>query len=476
MRHSYTSESAIEFFNRRRPSREERRATGESLRLRVPLEAHAELPSLTGRPDSLQILRGQESQRAPELLPLRYQRMSASPFAYLRGAAAVMARDLSESPHSGITVQLCGDAHLANFGMFASQERNLVFDLNDFDETLPGPFEWDVKRLAASFAVAARDNEFDETQVRAAAAMVAKSYRQWMAEFSQRNTLDVWFARVDVDWMLAQLGSSSIRKALVKASTKARKKTVDSAVLKLTEVVDSQRQFRTDPPLLTPIHGDEFTNVVHTLAPVYADYVSTLAPDRAALLARYSFTDFALKVVGVGSVGTRAYVLLLESGDGEPIILQGKQAGASVLEPYAGATEYANYGQRVVAGQRLMQSTGDPFLGWCHGTEQVPYDFYFRQLWDMKGSIDATLLDPHGLRVYARICGAVLARAHARAGDASLITGYLGEGKEFDTAIASYALGYADLTALDYAQLLQAELPTPSGETLGEPGAVKLNE
>jgi len=458
-----TDDSAIDFFNRRRPSREERRRTGESLRKNVPLESLAIVPSLDERRDALTLVREQEVGRVSELLQLRYQRMTTDPFAYLRGAAAVMASDLSLRPNSGITVQLCGDAHLANFGMYASQERNLVFDINDFDETNPGPFEWDVKRLAASFAVAARGNGFSEDQQRAAARRVAKSYREWMLAFNERDTLDVWFAKVDVDWMVSQLKKSDIRNAFAKASDKARRKNVDSAVTKLTEVVDGSRRFLNDPPLLDRITGDEFENIVELLAPVYADYVSTLQLDRAALLARYSFVDFAFKVVGVGSVGTRAYVLLLESGDGEPIVLQGKQASASVLERYLGESMFENHGERVVQGTRLMQASSDPFLGWCHGGDAAPYDFYFRQLWDMKGKIDATLLQPDGLNIYAMICGAVLARAHARAGDASMITGYLGSDKAFDHAISEYALAYADITEHDFAQLVSSDLHTDSG-------------
>jgi hypothetical protein len=290
---------------------------------------------------------------------------------------------------------------------------------------------------------------------------VGQSYREWMQAFSERETLDVWYTRVDVEWMVSQLKKSDIRRALVKASDKAKRKNSDSAILKLTEVVDGKRQFLSDPPILTPVADGEFGTVVEVLAPVFADYVSTLQSDRAALVGRYSFVDFAFKVVGVGSVGTRAYVILLESGDGEPMVLQAKQAGASVLEPYAGESEYANSGERVVAGQRMMQSASDPFLGWCHGGPSAPYDFYFRQLWDMKGSIDATLLDEHGLRVYGQICGAVLARAHARAGDASIISGYLGDTSEFDAAIAAFAVSYADITEVDHAALVATGL----GET-----------
>jgi uncharacterized protein (DUF2252 family) len=382
--------------------------------------------------------------------------MSQNPFAYLRGAAAVMAHDLSLQPNSGIEVQLCGDAHLANFGMFASQERSLVFDLNDFDETAPGPFEWDVKRLAASFALAARNNGLSRDEQFTACQISAQSYREWMSAFSERKTLDLWFAKVDVKWMMSQMKNSDIRSMFEKASNKAKKKTVDSAVNKLTEVVDGQRRFRADPPLLTPIDDAAVGTVVEALAPVFTDYIKTLQPDRAILLSRYSFKHLAFKVVGVGSVGTRAYVMLLESGDGEPLILQAKQASASVLEPYVGESVFSNSGERVVVGTRLMQATGDPFLGWCHGGATTPHDFYFRQLWDMKGSIDVAKLDVEGINSYARICGAVLARAHARAGDASFITGYLGTSKTFDKAIAEYALGYADISEHDHQQLITA--------------------
>ena len=456
---NFGAQAAIEFFSRPRPTREQRRVLGEHRREQVPLESHAVLPAPHERIDALGILRGQEADREQSLVPLRYERMSQNPFAYLRGAAAVMAHDLSLLPNSGIEVQLCGDAHLANFGMFASQERSLVFDLNDFDETAPGPFEWDVKRLAASFALAARSNGLSKEEQFTACKISAQSYREWMAAFSERKTLDLWFAQVDVEWMMSQMTNPDIRSMFEKASNKAKKKTVDSAVNKLTEVVDGQRRFRADPPLLTPIDDAAVGTVVEALAPVFTDYIRTLQPDRAILLSRYSFKHLAFKVVGVGSVGTRAYVMLLESGDGEPLILQAKQAGASVLEPYVGESVFSNSGERVVVGTRLMQATGDPFLGWCHGGAATPHDFYFRQLWDMKGSIDVAKLDVDGINSYARICGAVLARAHARAGDASFITGYLGTTKVFDNAIAEYALGYADISEQDH-QLLLTDLAT----------------
>lgn len=458
-----TPEQALELFDRRRPPRDERRRLGAAKREAVSHAALAEVPGV--RRDSLQILTDQEADRVADRVPLRYERMSASPFAYLRGAAAVMASDLSLTPNTGLTVQLCGDAHLANFGMFASGERDLVFDLNDFDETHPGPFEWDVKRLVASFVVAARDIGASAHEQRAVALRAAKSYRVWMGQLSEQDTLDVWFAKVEVDWVIEQAKKPEMRKLLLRASDKARSKTVDSAVAKLTEVVGGTRQFVHDPPTLLRVTGQDREDLVERLAPVYADYVSTLPLDRAGLLAKYSFVDFAIKIVGVGSVGTRAFVMLLQSGDGEPLILQAKQAGPSVFEQYTQPSQFPNSGQRVVEGARLLQASGDPFLGWCHGGARTPYDFYFRQLWDMKGGIDAAKLSAEGLTSYAKLCGAVLARAHARVGDASLIAGYLGADRSFDEAMADFAERYADLTELDHAQLVSsAESTTQSPE------------
>ena len=446
------------FFTSRRRSREHRVADGHARRAAVPLASHATPPPIADRPDALQILRSQESTREPALIPLRYARMAESPFAYLRGAAAVMASDLSRVPRTDLKVQLCGDAHLANFGMFASAERSLMFDMNDFDESLPGSFDWDVKRLAVSMAVAAQSNGLKDKDARKAARVAATSYRVTMAKLSGMRTMDVWNARLDVDTLLAHLTKTSLRKATIKASDKSRRSTTDSALLKLTEVVDGKRRFRSDPPILTPVPEHEFEDVVDRFGPVYEEYLRTLQADRIALLAKYSFVDIAHKVVGVGSVGTRAIVLLLESGDGEPMLLQVKQANASVLEPYLGTSQFDNAGKRVVVGQRVMQAAGDPFLGWTRGSANTPHDFYVRQLKDMKGSIDVTLLDKEGLIGYGQVCGAVLARAHGRAGDASIITGYLGESTEFDEAVADFSLAYARINADDHAELVASIL------------------
>ena len=442
------------FFTHPRRTRAEREAEGRARREAVPLASHAEVPSLSSRPDPLAILRSQESVREPALVPLRYERMSADPFAFLRGAAAVMASDLSRVPTSGINVQLCGDAHLANFGMFASAERSLVFDMNDFDESHPGPFDWDVKRLAASFAVAAQANGLKEKDARKAARSAASWYAHTMADLSTMRTMDVWNARLDVDALVQQLAKTTLRKATLKASAKSKRSTTDTALLKLTEVVDGRRRFLNQPPILMPVPDDQREEVIARFAKVYENYLVTLQADRIALLTKFSFIDLAHKVVGVGSVGTRALVVLLESGDGEPLLLQVKQANASVLEPYLGASAFDNHGKRVVVGQRVMQVTGDPFLGWTKGSSRSQGDFYVRQLKDMKGSVEVTLLDKEGLISYAQVCGAVLARAHARAGDPSTITGYLGDGPEFAEAVAEFAMGYARITSDDHAALV----------------------
>ncbi len=446
-----SSEAEVDaFFTTRRPSRKARRQQGRALRAERPLEALAQLPATSDRSDPMSLLTQQESDRIASLIDLRHERMGADPFAFLRGAAVIMADDLSRTPASGITVQLCGDAHAGNFGMFASPERELVFDLNDFDETLPGPFEWDVKRLAASIVVASQANEHKHKQVRKACVRAVRSYRETMARLAAMPTMDLWYTRLDFDDLLSSVRQTALGKTVEKAGRKAHKRSGDSAVAKLTEVVDGSRRFRLDPPVLVPVPDDDRPRVEHELAQIYAQYLASLPADRIALLSRFSFMDIAHKVVGVGSVGTRAIVVLVESGDGEPLILQVKQAGASVLEPYLGPSRFNESGQRVVVGQRVMQAVGDPFLGWCHSTGADPLDFYVRQLRDMKGSIETVGLTPRALQVYAKICGAVLARAHARGGSPSLIAGYLGDDEAFEQAITEFAIGYSSLNMHDY--------------------------
>jgi uncharacterized protein (DUF2252 family) len=444
------------FFTTRRPDRERREQLGRARRAEVPLSALATTPPPEDRPDALGILRGQESVREPALVPLRYERMSTDPFAYLRGAAAVMASDLSRVPTSDLRVQLCGDAHIANFGMFASAERSLVFDVNDFDETLSGPFDWDVRRLAASVAVAARAKGASDKKARKAAKAAAGSYRKVNAYLSQMRRMDLWNTRIDVDWMVAQLGTSDLARLMGKASAKSRSSTSDTALVKLTETVDGQRRFRSQPPLLIRLPEEARDGIIHELAPRYGEYLATLQADRLALLAHFSFVDLAHKVVGVGSVGTHALVMLLESGDGEPLLLQIKQANASVLEPYLGASRFDNSGKRVVVGQRVMQAAGDPFLGWMRGAGDAHGDYYVRQLRDLKGSVDVARLDLEGLADYGAVCAAILSRAHSRVGDSSMIAGYLGDNEEFEEAIAEFAVAYANITDADHAALVGA--------------------
>lgn len=444
-------------FGQRRPTREERQARGREIREQVPLASLATVPQAADRSAPLRILHTQDADRDQQLVPLRYERMAADPFAFLRGSAAVMAADLHLLPTSGISVQLCGDAHVANFGLFASAERTQVFDVNDFDETLPGPFDWDVRRLAASAAVAAQVAGHGDKAALRAAKEAGWRYREAMAKLSRMSTLDAWFVTLDLDSLTTALEGSPIEDELTRQGRKAEKRTGDSAAAKLTEVVDGQRRFRSDPPLLVPLIEADPDGALRRLAPVYEEYLATLEPDRAALFAHYSFVDLAQKVVGVGSVGTRAGVMLLESGDGEPILLQVKQALASVLEPYLGASAFENHAQRVVVGQRLMQATGDPFLGWVRGGLEGHRDFYLRQLHDMKGGIDTARLSKKAMVEYAGLCGAALARAHGRVGDPSLVTGYLGETEEFDEAMADFAMGYAAITAADHTALAAAQ-------------------
>lgn len=444
-----------------RPDRAARHAAGLDRRREYPLEAHAALPQPDERRDANALLQEQDQGREPGLVPLRYERMGASPFAYLRGAAAVMASDLSLLPNTGISTQLCGDAHLANFGLFATAERRLIFDLNDFDETLPGPFEWDVKRLAASTLVAGRDLGLSGKQSRRAVRAGVRAYRETMAHLSTLSTMAAWTARVDAEVLTRRLRRTGLGKAVVKATASSQGRTSQTAALKLTEVVDGRRRFRNDPPVLMRVPDPELTGQRSGLATAYQEYLGTVPIDLVALLARFAFTDLAHKVVGVGSVGTRALLLLLESGDQEPLVLQMKQAGASVLERYLGPGPFEHAGQRVVSGQKALQAAGDPFLGWCRGSERAPFDFYVRQLHDHKAAIDLTKLDKESLRLYAAVCGGVLARAHARVADAAKITGYLGDTDTFDLAVAKFAVGYADITERDHVRLVSASPSQP---------------
>jgi uncharacterized protein (DUF2252 family) len=429
------------------------------------------------RPDPVALLESQVESRVQELVPIRYGRMLVSPFTFYRGAALIMASDLATTPRSGLNVQACGDAHLSNFGVFASAERNLVFDVNDFDETLPGPWEWDVKRLTASLAIAGRDRGFSDRDRAAVVLDAVAGYRSEMANLASMRDLDVWYARMDIEKVLNDLGEElgltgkkhadkSLSKAKAQAEkTLAKARTRDSmqALDKLTEVVDGETRFVSDPPLLVPIEelvpeveGALLTERMHELL---RSYRHTLQSDRRHLLKQFRFVSIARKVVGVGSVGTRAWVLLMVGSDGQdPLLLQAKEAQESVLAEFVGESRYTNQGERVVAGQHLMQASSDIFLGWdqVEGIDGVQRDFYIRQLRDWKGSVDTDQMTPQSMAVYGRLCGWTLARAHARSGDRIAIAAYLGSGKSFDHAIASFSESYADQNQQDYEALQTA--------------------
>jgi uncharacterized protein (DUF2252 family) len=438
-------------------SYQQRRERGRDARRAVPRGGHADWTPAPDRPDPIDLLEAQDRDRIPDLIPIRYSRMMASPFAFMRGSAIVMAQDLASTLQTGIKAQLCGDAHLMNFGAYASPERALLFDLNDFDETLPGPWEWDVKRLAASLVVAGRDNGFDASDCRDAARASVASYRQRMAEFSEMGELEVWYSRVSEDEVRGLLTEARAGKKTAKKFSKnvrkARGRDSLQALSKLTRVTGGRRIIDDDPPLLVRIpEGDELRAQVYA---ILESYKRTLQEDRRHLLDRFRFVDAARKVVGVGSVGTRAYVVLLEGRDqDDPLFLQVKEAGASVLEGHVASNTYEHHGHRVVAGQRLMQAASDIFLGWFRGTEGR--DFYWRQLRDMKGSADVEGMTPYELVIYAGLCGWTLARAHARSGDRVQIAGYLGKSERFDGAIADFAKGYADQTERDHAAFCAA--------------------
>jgi uncharacterized protein (DUF2252 family) len=448
-------------------SYQQRRERGRAARRVIPRSSQAEWAPAPDRPDPIALLEAQARDRIPDLIPIRYSRMMASPFAFMRGSAIVMANDLASTPKTGIQAQLCGDAHLLNFGAYASPERALLFDLNDFDETLPGPWEWDIKRLAASFVVAGRENGFDATDCREAAQASAASYRRRMAEFSEMRELEVWYSRVSVEEVRSLLSDArkATAKKLSKSVRKARGRDSLQALSKLTRVVDGRRIIDDDPPLLVRIpEGDEIRAQVYA---ILESYKRTLQEDRRHLLERYRFVDAARKVVGVGSVGTRAYVVLLEGRDqDDPLFLQVKEANASVLERYVKSNTHEQHGHRVVAGQRLMQAASDIFLGWFRGTGGR--DFYWRQLKDMKGSANVEGMSPDELVIYASLCGWTLARAQARSGDRVQIAAYLGKSERFDGAIADFAEAYADQTERDHAVLCSA---VKSGRLPAEAGA-----
>ena len=438
----------------------ERAARGKAARAEVPRSSHADWEPPAVRLDPVELLEEQAKTRVEELVPIRYGRMLVSPFTFYRGAAYIMAADLAGMPRTGLHVQLCGDAHLSNFGVYAAPDRRLVFDTNDFDETLPGPFEWDVKRLVASFAVAGRDRGFGDRHRQAVNLTVGRSYREAMASFAAMRMMDLWYSRVDIEDIVARFSSEMRGKVVKRAErsvAKARTKDSLAAFKKLTRVVDGEPRIVSNPPLIVPVSelftGEQELEAAHL---VIREYRRTLLGDRRHLLERFRLADAARKVVGVGSVGTRAFILLfLGRDDEDPLFLQMKEAEASVLEPFLGRSGFANHGQRVVEGQRLMQAASDTMLGWIHvtGVDGVERDFYLRQLWDSKGSALVDVMEPETMEAYAEICGQTLARAHARSGDAVAISSYLGTSDAFDRALAIFAEAYADQNERDYAAL-----------------------
>ena len=426
-------------------------AAGKAARKMVPRTSHAGWAPPHDRPDPVALLQSQDAARVPELVPIRWGRMSVSPFTFYRGAALLMASDLAATPNSGLTVQACGDAHLLNFGVFASPERTLMFDMNDFDETLPGPWEWDLKRLVASVVVAGRDGGLTATQSRDAALAAARSYRDWMNRYAAMGDLDVYYSRVAAEEVLelAKAAPGVRAKSAEQMLAKARTRDSLQALNKLTETVDGMPRIIDAPPLIAHLPADAELDRVARKA--FADYRRTLQEDHRELVDRYQFVDLAMKVVGVGSVGTLALiVLLLGRDDGDPLFLQLKQANPSVLEAYIGKSRYQNHAHRVVAGQRLMQAASDIFLGWIRGSGAGHRDFYWRQLRDMKGSIETRGVRPAGLALYAGLCGWTLARGHARTGDRIAISAYLGKSDRFDLALADFAEAYADQVERDF--------------------------
>lgn len=461
-------------------SKDELIAHGAALRKDVPLSEHATWVAPTNRPDPVELLREQNQSRVQKLVPIRHERMSASAFTFYRGAALIMASDLSHTPVTGIEVQACGDAHISNFGLFRSPEGRTVFDINDFDETSVGPWEWDVKRLATSVEICGRDNGLSKKDRKSAVLASVQGYREAMARFADMGHLDMWYAHSDVDDLAEQFSSKASkqdRKAAGKALAKAKRKDSARAVQKLTEVVDGQLRIVSDPPLVTPLRdlaqssgaGDLVNRVdmEDVVRLVLAKYYDTLPAATRHIVTQYRGIDIAHKVVGVGSVGTRALIVVMEGADkNDPLVLQIKEAQESVLERFCGKSPFAQHGERVVKGQQALQTVGDLLLGWCRlpGEGGTFKDYYVRQLWNGKGSFDLAAMDAKRLKKFATACGWALAHAHARTGDRFMILGYLGQDDTFDKAIAKFARAYAKQNEADYQRFMQAlkdgELPT----------------
>jgi uncharacterized protein (DUF2252 family) len=430
---------------------EERIATGKTLRESLPRSSHAGWKPSTKRRDPIDVLEESSWDRLPELVPIRYGRMLASPFTFLRGSAALMAYDLANTPSTGLRVQACGDCHLLNFGLFATPERNLVFDINDFDETLPAPWEWDVKRLAVSFLIAGRDNRLSDAENRKVVLECVRAYREHLHEYSRMSPLEVWYTRLDIETIIAMAPDEKAKKTRQRYAEKARERIVENLFPKISSRAGGRHRLVDQPPLLFHVTEPDFEERVRE---GLAAYRESLSDERRMLLDRYHLEDFALKVVGIGSVGTRCFIGLFFDEENHPLMLQFKEACRSVLEPHAGKSRYDNQGQRVVIGQRLMQSSSDIFLGWTRGRQG--YDYFVRQLRDMKMSLPVDGASVVQFKRYAGVCGWALARAHAKSGDAATISGYLGKGDTFDQALGEFCMDYADQTEKDHAALVKA--------------------
>lgn len=434
---------------------DERRSHGKALREAVPREAHGHWKAPKGRRDVVELLLETNQDRMEQLVPIRFGRMMQSPFAFYRGTAALMAADLASTPASGIRVQACGDAHLSNFGAFATPERRLVFDVNDLDETLPAPWEWDIKRLTASVVLAGRDIGLTETESNRAARATVRSYREHMADYSSMRALDVWYDTIDIDRLMKAISSEDRRAMMQERIARTQEKNVPEYIFpKMAEHKGAVPRIKDEPPLIFHPTAEQAPGMESGYREALGQYRQSLPEHIRALFDRYHMCDLAFKVVGVGSVGTRCSVALFMASDDDPLFLQIKEAKASVLEPYAGKSQYANHGQRVVVGQRLMQSASDLFLGWAHAL--AGFDIYVRQLRDMKMSAIVESFDAGDLRDYGRVCGWALSRAHARSGDAALISGYMGASETFDDAIADFAAEYADQAHKDHRAFLKA--------------------
>ena len=426
----------------------QRKQEGKEKRNDVPRESLAEFEPASDRPDPVSVVKKSSEGRWEHLIPIRYGRMSKSPFTFLRGSASLMAMDIATTPTPDIRVQVCGDCHLSNFGLYATPERNLIFDINDFDETLPAPFEWDIKRLAASFYVAARNNKFSEKDCRIAARSCIAAYRQAIAKFASMKVLDVWYARLDIDTIIASAPDEQAKRRRQVIAEKARSRVPETMFPKISKIVNGRSSLVDQPPLI--YHPPPKLKAAEALYDTFEQYKKTLPYERRVLLDRYHFEDLAIKVVGVGSVGTRCGVILMMAEESDPLVLQIKEANASVLEPYAGKSEFNHHGERIVVGQRLMQSASDMLLGWTTATSKDHRQFYIRQLRDMKFSVDVEMAPPDQLSNYADTCGWTLARAHARSGDAAMISGYIGKSDVFDRAIGTFARLYSDQTERDH--------------------------